>query len=214
MYTPKLHEEKRLDVLHQLISDYPLGTLVVMGEGELVANAIPFYLDTSRGEYGTLVAHISRANPLWEMAPTDISALVIFQGPQAYISPSWYPSKAEHGRAVPTWNYVMVQASGKPRFIQDRDWLLAHVTELSNTHEQHKNDTWLVSDAPEDFIERLLKGIVGVEIPLEKIVGKWKVSKDRPEVDKPGIIDGLTKSATPGATTMVDLVRAHIAVTD
>lgn len=214
MYTPKLHEEKRLDVLHQLIKDYPLGTLVVMGQGELVANAIPFYLDASRGEFGTLVAHISRANPVWELPATDVSALVIFQGPQAYISPSWYPSKAEHGKAVPTWNYVMVQASGKPRFIQDRAWLLAHVEELSNTHEQGKAQPWLVSDAPEDFIERLLKGIVGIEIPLEKIVGKWKVSKDRPEVDKPGIIHGLMESATPTAATMVDLVRAHIATAD
>ncbi|QEY15031.1 FMN-binding negative transcriptional regulator [Cellvibrio sp. KY-GH-1] len=209
MYTPKLHEEKRLDVLHQLIKDYPLGTLVVMGQGELVANAIPFYLDAGRGEFGTLVAHISRANPLWELPESDISALVIFQGPQAYISPAWYPSKAEHGKAVPTWNYVMVQASGKPRFIQDRAWLLAHVEELTSTHEQGRAQPWLVTDAPEDFIERLLKGIVGIEIPLKKIVGKWKVSKDRPEVDKVGIIDGLKESGKREVATMVDLVAAH-----
>lgn len=209
MYTPKLHEEKRLDVLHQLIKDYPLGTLVVMGQGELVANAIPFYLDAGRGEFGTLVAHISRANPLWELPKSDISALVIFQGPQAYISPAWYPSKAEHGKAVPTWNYVMVQASGKPRFIQDRAWLLAHVEELTSTHEQGRAQPWLVTDAPEDFVERLLKGIVGIEIPLKKIVGKWKVSKDRPEVDKVGIIDGLRESGKREVAAMVDLVAAH-----
>ncbi len=209
MYTPKLHEEKRLDVLHQLIKDYPLGTLVVMGQGELVANAIPFYLDAGRGEFGTLVAHISRANPLWELPESDISALVIFQGPQAYISPAWYPSKAEHGKAVPTWNYVMVQASGKPRFIQDRAWLLAHVEELTSTHEQGRAQPWLVTDAPEDFVERLLKGIVGIEIPLKKIVGKWKVSKDRPEVDKVGIIDGLRESGKREVAAMVDLVAAH-----
>lgn len=209
MYTPKLHEEKRLDVLHQLIKDYPLGTLVVMGQGELVANAIPFYLDAGRGEFGTLVAHISRANPLWELPESDISALVIFQGPQAYISPAWYPSKAEHGKAVPTWNYVMVQASGKPRFIQDRAWLLAHVEELTSTHEQGRAQPWLVTDAPEDFVERLLKGIVGIEIPLKKIVGKWKVSKDRPEVDKVGIIYGLRESGKREVAAMVDLVAAH-----
>ncbi len=209
MYTPKLHEEKRLDVLHQLIKDYPLGSLVVMGQGELVANAIPFYLDAGRGEFGTLVAHISRANPLWELPESDISALVIFQGPQAYISPAWYPSKAEHGKAVPTWNYVMVQASGKPRFIQDRAWLLAHVEELTSTHEQGRAQPWLVTDAPEDFVERLLKGIVGIEIPLKKIVGKWKVSKDRPEVDKVGIIDGLRESGKREVAAMVDLVAAH-----
>jgi transcriptional regulator len=212
MYTPKLHEEKRIDVLHQLIKDYPLGTLVVMGEGELVANAIPFYLDASRGEFGTLVAHISRANPLWQLPEADISALVIFQGAQAYISPSWYPSKAEHGKAVPTWNYVMVQASGQPRFIQEREWLLAHVTELSNTHERERSEPWLVSDAPEDFIERLVKGIVGIEIPLEKIVGKWKVSKDRPEIDKEGIINGLAESGKLEAAAMVELVKAHMPV--
>ncbi len=209
MYTPKLHEEKRLDVLHQLIKDYPLGSLVVMGQGELVANAIPFYLDAGRGEFGTLVAHISRANPLWELPESDISALVIFQGPQAYISPAWYPSKAEHGKAVPTWNYVMVQASGKPRFIKDRAWLLAHVEELTSTHEQGRAQPWLVTDAPEDFVERLLKGIVGIEIPLKKIVGKWKVSKDRPEVDKVGIIDGLRESGKREVAAMVDLVAAH-----
>lgn len=210
MYCPKLHEENRIEVLHQLIRDYPLGTLVVMGEGELIANAVPFYLDVNRGECGTLFAHISRANPLWQLPETDVSTLIIFQGPQAYISPSWYPSKAEHGKAVPTWNYVVVQARGKVKFVHDRDWLLAHVSELSKTHEINRNEPWHVDDAPKDFIERLLNGIVGMEIPLEKIVGKWKVSKDRPMLDKQGVINGLSEAGSQYELMMANLITQHI----
>lgn len=210
MYNSKLHEENRLDVLHQLIRDYPLATLVVMGEGELVANAIPFYLDRSRGELGTLVAHISRANPLWQLPATNISALIIFQGAQSYITPSWYTTKAETGKVVPTWNYVVVQARGTPQFIHDRDWLLAHVNQLTDTHEQGRDVPWQVGDAPEEFIERLLNGIVGVEIPLENISGKWKTSQNRPEADKQGVIKGLQDNGGhPDDLVMADLVKQH-----
>ncbi|PUA27100.1 MAG: hypothetical protein B0W54_19930 [Cellvibrio sp. 79] len=210
MYNPKLHEENRLDVLHQLIRDYPLATLVVMGEGELVANAIPFYLDSSRGEFGTLVAHVSRANPLWQLPATDISALIIFQGAQRYITPSWYATKAETGKVVPTWNYVVVQARGVPQFIHDRDWLLTHVNQLTATHEQDRKTPWQVSDAPEDFIERLLNGIVGLEIPLENISGKWKTSQNRPEADKQGVINGLQDNGGhPDDLIMAGLVKQH-----
>lgn len=210
MYNPKLHEENRLDVLHQLICDYPLATLVVMGEGELVANAIPFYLDASRGEFGTLVAHISRANPLWQLPATDISALIIFQGAQRYITPSWYATKAETGKVVPTWNYVVVQARGIPQFIHDRDWLLAHVNQLTGIHEQGREIPWKVTDAPEDFIERLLHGIVGLEIPLENISGKWKTSQNRPEADKQGVIKGLQDNGGhPDDAIMAGLVKQH-----
>jgi transcriptional regulator len=210
MYNPKLHEENRLDVLQQLIRNHPLGTLVVMGAGELVANAIPFYLDDTRGEFGTLVAHVSRANPVWQLPATDIAALVIFQGAQAYISPSWYASKTEHGKAVPTWNYTVVQARGKVRFIQEREWLLAHVTELTNTHEHEKNNPWQVSDAPEEFIQRLLNAIVGIEIPIENIAGKWKVSKDKSVADKQGVIAGLIEAGSASDIAMASLIQQHV----
>ena len=213
MYNPKLHEENRLDILHQLMRDYPLATLVVMGEGELVANAIPFYLDSSRGEFGTLVAHISRANPLWQLPATDIAALVVFQGAQGYITPSWYATKAETGKVVPTWNYVVVQARGVPRFIQDRDWLLTHVSQLTETHEQGRKIPWQVSDAPEEFIERLLNGIVGLEIPLETINGKWKTSQNRPEADKQSVIKGLQDNGGhPDDVIMANLVKQHTVI--
>lgn len=211
MYNPKLHEENRLDVLHQLIRDYPLGTLVVVGEGELVANAIPFYLDAGRGEFGTLVAHISRANPLWQLPAPTVSALIIFQGAQSYITPSWYATKAETGKVVPTWNYVVVQARGIPQFIHDREWLLTHVNQLTETHEQNQNTPWHVSDAPEEFIERLLNGIVGMEIPVANITGKWKTSQNRPQKDKQGVIEGLKECGQPGtgSQTMAELIKEH-----
>ncbi len=210
MYLPKIHEESRVEVLHQLIHSNPLGTWVVLGEGELVANPIPFFIDSSRGEFGTLMAHVSRANPVWGLPVSDVPSLVSFQGAQTYITPSWYPSKQEHGKAVPTWNYVVVQAQGVPRFIEDREWLQAHVELLTQQHETKQEVQWKVKDAPDDYIDRLLGAIVGVEIPIQKLTGKWKVSQNRPEVDKRGIINGLEDSGEEQSLAMANLVRGTL----
>ncbi len=135
MYIPAHHAEPDIAVLHALIRAQPLGTWVTQGEGELLANHVPFLLDESRGEHGTLVAHVARANPVWRSFSKSVASVVVFQGAQTYITPSWYASKREHGKVVPTWNYAVVHAHGMPRAIEDRDWVLALVSRLTKTHE-------------------------------------------------------------------------------
>jgi transcriptional regulator len=215
MYLPKHFEETDTAVLHALIAAHPLGTLVTQHEGNLVADHIPFLIDPARGEHGTLLAHVARANPVWKTLLANTSeSLVIFQGPQAYISPSWYPSKYEHGKAVPTWNYAVVHAHGVARAIDDPNWLLPFVTRLTNIHEATNVATeavpWQVSDAPPDYIDSMIKAIVGIEIPLTKLVGKWKVSQNRPEPDKLGVIAGLTGRAGENALQMAQLVKMRL----
>ncbi|QBB72443.1 FMN-binding negative transcriptional regulator [Pseudolysobacter antarcticus] len=210
MYVPKHHEETDAAVLHSLIKSHPLGAWVTQADGELLANHIPFLLDSSRGEHGTLIGHVARSNRVWQSFSTTVNSVVIFQGSEAYITPSWYPSKHEHGKAVPTWNYVVVHAHGVPRTIEDRDWLLQHVTQLSNTHEAGRALPWKVSDAPQDFIEQLLNAIVGIEIPIAKLVGKWKVSQNRPEPDKLGVVAGLLARDDAQSVGMASLVNEHV----
>lgn len=209
MYLPKHHEQTDLTVLHGLIKAYPLAAWVSQVDGELAANHIPFLLDPSRGEYGTLTAHVARANPVWQSLPATGEALVIFQGPEAYISPSWYPSKQAHGKAVPTWNYAVAHARGQPRVIEDRDWLLRHLTELSDTHEAEQAVPWKLADAPPEFIERMLGAIVGIEIPIARLTGKWKVSQNRPLADRIGVAEGLSRRGDPRADDMARLVKSH-----
>lgn len=211
MYTPKQHEETRIDVMHQLIHSQPLGTWAALGDSELLVNHVPFQLDPSRGEFGTLVGHVARANPVWQVPSTGVLSVVAFQGPQSYITPSWYPSKHEHGKAVPTWNYVVVHACGTPIFVQNRDWLLAHVNSLTSEHESGQAVPWAVSDAPADFTERLVGMIVGVEIPIQRLTGKWKTNQNRPDPDKLGVVAGLLSKGDPQSKAMASLVRQHIA---
>ena len=210
MYVPMLHEETRLEVLHALVRTHPLGTWVVVGDGELLANHIPFFLDSSRGEFGTLVGHVARANPVWQSAPGPIACVVAFQGPQTYITPSWYLSKHEHGKTVPTWNYAVVHVQGYPRFIEDRDWLYEHLNQLTNEHEASQVLPWKVDDAPPDFTEKLIGAIVGVEIPIQRIEGKWKTNQNRPEHDKVSVVAGLLEKGDQESTAMASLVRQHI----
>jgi len=207
MYMPKHHEETRLGVLHALIRSHPLGAWVVPGRGELIANHIPFLLDTTRGEYGTLVGHVARANPIWQIDDGPVPSVVIFQGAESYITPSWYPSKQEHGKAVPTWNYAVVHVHGQPSFIEDREWLYAHVGRLTGEHEARQADPWHVEDAPADFTEALLRAIVGVEIRIQRIEGKWKTSQNRPARDRQGVVDGLLGKGDAHAAAMAELVQ-------
>jgi transcriptional regulator len=209
MYIPKHFAETDVSVLHALIKSHPLATWVTQAEGELVANHIPFLLDPAQGELGTLVGHVARANPVWQTFPKTVNSLLVFQGAEAYITPSWYPSKQAHGKAVPTWNYAVVHAHGMPRIVEDRDWLLQHVSQLTNTHEANQPLPWKVADAPLDYIERMLEAIVGIEIPIAKLIGKWKVSQNRPEADKQGVIEGLGAQRNAGALDMAALVKSH-----
>ena len=210
MYVPKHHEEADISILHALIRSHPLGAWVTQGDGDLLANHIPFLIDSSRGEFGTLVGHVARANRVWQSFSTTVNSLVIFQGSETYITPSWYPSKHTHGKAVPTWNYAVVHAHGLPRAIEDRDWLLQHITQLTDTHERDQALAWRVSDAPQDFTERLMNAIVGIEIPITKLVGKWKVSQNRPEPDKLGVVAGLLTRGDEQSKAMAALVNKHV----
>lgn len=211
MYTPKHHKETDLKVLHGLIKSHSLGTWITRSNEELVANHIPFLLDSTLGDNGTLVGHVARANPVWKLILPAENSLVIFQGAENYITPSWYPSKQEHGRTVPTWNYAVVHAYGMPRIIEDKTWLLNHLNQLTNEHEKKQETPWAVGDAPEEFIEKLLNGIVGIEIPINKLEGKWKVSQNKNSPDKLGVVKGLLSQESMQAKEMAAYVSKPVA---
>jgi transcriptional regulator len=207
MYQPPHHREDRLEIQQALIRAHPLGTLITFGAGRLDANLIPFLLDASRGSNGVLQGHVARANGLWCEHDPAVEALVVFQGPQAYITPSWYATKAETGKVVPTWNYAVVQVRGTLRIIEDRDWLRAQIEALTRSQEGLRDHPWAVGDAPGAFVEAQMKGIVGIEIPIAHIEGKWKVSQNRPEADRRGVVDGLSTSGDVSNGAMAELVR-------
>ena len=210
MYIPTLYEEKDLTVLHALIRAHPLATWATQGEGEIIVNHLPFVLDTSRGPYGTLMGHVARANPVWQSASRTVPSALIFRGPDAYVSPSWYPSKHDHGKVVPTWNYAVVHARGMPVVIRDRAWLLDHVTRLTDLHEAGQAQPWKVTDAPHEFIAQMTRNIVGIEIPIAKIFGKWKISQNRSNDDRLGVVAGLRAQGDSQATEMAALVAQAI----
>jgi transcriptional regulator len=184
MYLPHRFAETRLDVLHALIVQHPLGTLVTHGAGGLAADHIPFEVGaaTEAAPFGVLRAHVARANPLWRLSGTPV--LAVFQGPSAYISASLFAEKAISGKVVPTWNYATVHASGTLVAIEERDWLLAFVTRLTDRHEAPRTDPWAVGDAPAPYIEAMLGAIVGIEIPIARLDGKWKINQDDPTADR------------------------------
>jgi transcriptional regulator len=191
MYRPPLFREDRIEVLHALIRAHPLGTLVTAGAGGLMANHIPCLIDAGTGGNGTLRAHLARANDQLVALREGAEMLVIFQGPQAYVSPSWYASKAEHHKVVPTWNYATVHAWGTPIVHDDAAWLRDQIGALTASQERRRAAPWAVEDAPEDFVASQIAAIVGVEIPILRIEGKWKVSQTRPEQDRRGVAEGL-----------------------
>ena len=215
MYLPAHFEETDTTVLQQLIDTHPLATWVCAGvasadladppadAADLLVNHIPFMIDRDRGPLGTLVGHVARANPVWRRPGRSV---VVFQGPQAYISPNWYASKRDHGKVVPTWNYAAVHAHGQARAIQQRDELLAIVTRLTEIHEGGQTAPWKVSDAPADFIAQMLNAIVGIEIPIDRLVGKWKVSQNRSAADRSGTRQALQASPREDDRAMATLV--------
>jgi transcriptional regulator len=206
MYIPRANEEKRLPVLHQLIRDEPLAALITLNSGGLFASHIPMVLDAEGSALGVLRGHVSRANTHWTDIDSGVEALAIFSGPQHYITPTWYPSKLEDGKDVPTWNYVVVQAYGPIQVIHDAEWMLRHLKELTDESEAGRAAPWKVSDAPEEFIRQMMNGIVGFEMEIRRIEGKWKVSQNRTAQDKRGVVEGLTELGTAESLAMKDLV--------
>lgn len=208
MYLPSHFAETRPEVLHAALRDHPLGLLITQdAEHTLEVNPIPFLLDAARGPHGTLRGHVARANPVWREARRDAETVVVFQGPQAYVSPGWYATKAETGKVVPTWNYVTVVARGALRVIDDRGWLRGLVGELTERHEAAQARPWQVSDAPPDYIDTMLKAIVGIEIELVSLQGKWKVSQNRPAKDREGVAEALRDGTDTHGPAMAALVR-------
>ncbi len=207
MYLPKHFEETRIEVLHALVRAHPLGALVTLGAGGLEANHIPFEIDPDPAPFGTLRGHVARANPVWRELSRGAEALAIFQGPSTYVSPSWYPSKQADGKVVPTWNYAVVHAYGPLRAVDDAAWLRAFVERLTNRHESGRTAPWHVTDAPADYVDKMVTAIVGIELPVTRLVGKWKTSQNRPARDRAGVVAGLEQDGGDAARAMAALVR-------
>ncbi|MGJ9416598.1 FMN-binding negative transcriptional regulator [Massilia sp. CMS3.1] len=205
MYVRQDHRFTDVDAQYALIEDHALGAWVIHSEDGLVANHVPFLLERSRGPHGTLVGHVARANPVWRALDTATASLVMFQGPQSYITPSWYPGKAEHGKVVPTWDYAVVHAHGVARAIEDPAWLMDMLERLTNANEAAQPAPWRVKDAPADYIDKLLRAIVGIEIPIARLEGKLKASQDEAVRDRLGTVEGLRGLLRPKAA-MADLV--------
>ncbi|MHB1203141.1 MAG: FMN-binding negative transcriptional regulator [Acidithiobacillus sp.] len=214
MYRPDHFEEIRPEVLRDLIRRHPLATLVVLGANGLEANHIPLYLSSAtEGALGVLRGHVARANPVWRdiMLPntnTNTEALAIFHGPQSYISPSWYVTKAETGKVVPTWNYAVVHAYGSLQVKDDPEWVREQIVALTRQQESGFAAPWSVADAPQEFTERLIRQVVGIEIPISRWVGKWKVSQNQPIRNRDSVIAQLEQQGRPGSDEMAELIRA------
>jgi transcriptional regulator len=208
VYIPRSFAETDRDALHGFIERHPLGALVTASSAHgLFATHLPLLLDRERGPFGVLQGHVARANPHHELAASGDSGLVIFSGPDAYVTPSWYPAKQEHGKVVPTWNYIAVHATGVLRFIEDRDFLMAHLDRLTDRHEATQSHPWAMHDAPLDYLEQLAKATVGVEIEITSLEGKFKLSQNRSAADAHGVMVGLEASTSVRDRAVADVMR-------
>jgi transcriptional regulator len=202
MYQPPHFRDDSRAAQHALIRSHPLGLLVTAGPGGRLANPIPFLLDGA-GPHGTLRAHLARANPQGQELAAVEECLIVFQGPQGYVTPGWYASKRAHGRVVPTWNYATVHAWGRPRLIEDAAWLNRQIAHLTALREAPRAEPWAVSDAPAPFVDAQVRALIGVEIPIHRIEGKWKMSQNRPADDRAGVVAGFQAD---GETALASLV--------
>jgi len=209
MYLPRQFEESDAAVMHAFIGRHRLATLVTSDGGGLCANHIPMLLETESDGRTMLRGHVARANPLWRTLGAGRDALAVFQDPGLYVTPSWYPSKAEHGKVVPTWNYMAVHAHGKARAVDDALWLRAFLARLTDANEAGRERPWQISDAPEAYVSAQLKAIVGIELAIERLAGKWKVSQNRLPRDIDGVVAGLGELADPAAARMASEVEAR-----
>ena len=208
MYLPAHFNETRTEVMQALMRAHPLCTLVTQCESGLVANHLPVQTLDEPAPLGCIRGHVARANPLWRDYRAETQALAIFQGPQIYISPSFYPSKAKTGQVVPTWNYAVVHASGTLRFIQDAGWLRDFVSGLTATHEAPRTLPWKIDDAPAPYIDQMLGLIVGFEFSVATLSGKWKVSQNRSQADRQGVMHNLQNAHDADSREMAAMVAA------
>ena len=209
MYQPPHFREDDLGVQHALIRAHPLGLLITAGASGPMANPLPFLLEAAPGK-GVLKAHMAKANQQWREIADGAPALVVFQGVESYVTPSWYATKQETGKVVPTWNYAIVQVRGPARIVDDAQWLRSQIEALTGEHEHGRPAPWAVGDAPEPFVAAQIKGIIGVEIEIADIDGKWKVSQNRPAADVSGVVSGLRQDGQPHRSDeMADLVGRY-----
>jgi transcriptional regulator len=208
MYIPKQFEEQNVETMHALIRARPLATLITLSPDGLDANHIPLHISAAPAPFGTLRGHVARSNPVWHDHVKEVDALAVFHGPDAYITPSWYATKKETGKVVPTWNYATVHASGSLRIIEDAAWLRAQLEALTAHNEATFQKPWAVSDAPREFTDKLIEAIVGIEIVITKLSGKWKVSQNQPPQNQASVIEGLNASGIRDASSMVNLIDA------
>jgi transcriptional regulator len=207
MYNPAQFVENRTDVLHAFMREQPFAVLMSSGPNGLLATHAPILLDSDTRVGGVLRCHVARANPQWRELQSSPAALVIFSGPHHYISPSWYPSTEEHGRVVPTWNYVAVHVWGQAKIFEDPDLLIPYLRELTLAHETTMERSWSIDDAPPRFVDTMAKAVVGIEIPIERIAGKWKLGQNRTSEDRAGAIQGLEKLDTPQSREMAAAMK-------
>ena len=213
MYIPSHFREENPEALQHYIREYGFGMLVVADEEGIEVNHVPFYLSSSDDNSALhLQCHLARSNSVWKRlegaeGAGGIRVLAVFKGPDAYVSPSWYPGKAEHGRVVPTWNYLAVHAEGIARVVQDQHWLKQHLNDLTNQHESAMPEPWSVSDAPEEYTDRLMQAIVGIEIRIEKLSGKLKASQNQPEGNRAGVKAALSNMDNTDSKAIAKLIR-------
>lgn len=209
MYIPKRFLEDDIDKLKGMMANYSFATLITHNELGIEANHMPLILNKS-DQRDVLQGHIAKANPLWKSIKDKSEVLIIFNGPNCYISPNYYPTKQENGKVVPTWNYVSVHVKGIVSFIYDEQWILTMLKDLTNQYEVNQPVPWSLSDAPQAYIDKMLSAIVGLEIDILSITGKWKVSQDKTEVNQKGIIKGLSQEADSNAQNIAKLVKEHL----
>lgn len=209
MYLNPSFREERPDVLLRLMRAHPLATLVTTVDSRIEINHVPLLVVEEAGG-AVLTGHLPRANPLWQSFDGSNEAVAVFHGPQSYVTPGWYASKQDHGKVVPTWNYAVVHARGRPRVIDDHEWLLEHLNALTNEHEARQDSPWQIADAPEAFTARMIESLVGVRMQIDSIVGKWKVSQNRPVGDRLGVAAGLRARGDDASIAMEGLVMEHV----
>ena len=206
MYLPKHFLVEDQSVLAQLISEYPLATIVANLDGRFEINHLPLMLSADKTK---LYGHVAKMNPLVKVASSSsTSVTAIFNGPNAYVTPSWYPSKQESGKVVPTWNYAVVHAEGSIKLIEDVQWLRSHVSQMTDLHESTYQSTWKLDDAPEEYVQMMLKAIIGIEIEISSLVGKFKLSQNRPAEDYDAVVEQLEKSPQEALQEMLKFMRA------
>lgn len=206
MYTPKHFDQADTATLHALMRAQPLATLITLASSGLDANHVPLHLSAELGPLGTLRGHVARGNPLWKEPTPEQEVLAVFHGVQAYVSPNWYPSKAENGKVVPTWNYAVVHAHGTLKVVQDARWLRAHLDALTAHHEASQAPPWQPSDAPADYLEKMMGGVIGIEIEITRLSGKFKLSQNQTAPNQTGVIQGLRATGLASNLAMAQWV--------